>query len=63
VTDIRLISKAEAARLLDIDERTVRRLVERGVLREVRLGPRAWIVRAELVELVSGRRENAEAGP
>ena len=61
--DIRLISKAEAARLLDVDERTVRRLVERGVLREVQLGPRAWLVRAELVELVTGRREPVGASP
>lgn len=63
MTDIRLISKAEAARLLDVDERTVRRLVEQGVLREVQLGPRAWLVRAELVELVTGGREPVGAAP
>ena len=52
--DIRLVSTAEAARLLGLNERTVRRLVERGELREIRLGARTWLVRSELVELVNG---------
>jgi excisionase family DNA binding protein len=63
MSDIRLISKAEAARLLDVDEKTVRRLVEAGVLREVQLGPRAWLVRAELVELVTGEQDPVGASP
>jgi hypothetical protein len=34
-----LISKAEAGRVLDMSQRSVRRLVQRGVLQEVELGP------------------------
>jgi excisionase family DNA binding protein len=34
-----LISKAEAGRVLDLSQRTIRRLVQRGVLEEVQLGP------------------------
>jgi excisionase family DNA binding protein len=34
-----LISKAEAGRVLDLSQRTIRRLVQRGVLDEVQLGP------------------------
>jgi excisionase family DNA binding protein len=63
MTDIRLISKAEAARLLGVNEKTIRRLVEQGILREVRLGPRGWIRREELVDLVTGQGEQLEAVP
>jgi hypothetical protein len=34
-----LVSKAEAGRVLDLSQRTIRRLVRSGVLQEVQLGP------------------------
>jgi hypothetical protein len=49
--------------MLGVNEKTVRRLVARGVLREIQLGPRTWIVRAELIELVTGSREPVGASP
>lgn len=63
MADIRVISKAKAARLLGVNEKTVRRLVESGVLHEVRLGPRTWLRHGELVELVAGPADGDERAP
>ena len=57
-TDARLVSKAHAARLLGLSQRSVRRLVQRGVLAEVDLGPgtRPRIRVADVLELSQASR-------
>jgi len=51
-----LVSKAGASRILGISQVSVRRLVRRGVLEEVSLGPntRPRIRRADVLDLVRG---------
>lgn len=54
-----LISKAEAGRVLDISQRSVRRLVQAGVLEEIRLGAgmRPRLRLADVLALVQPREE------
>lgn len=62
--DIRILTQVEAARLLGVSARTVRRLVQRGVLRPVRLGPgmRPRIRYADLLQLLEQAGEERGEG-
>lgn len=61
--DIRILTQVEAARLLGVSARTVRRLVQRGVLRPVRLaGMRPRIRYADLLQLLEQAGEERGEG-
>ena len=56
-----VLDVASAAELLQVNERTVRKLITRGSLRHVRLGRLIRIPRHELLEFLGANREAGRA--
>lgn len=62
-SDRAVITITEAAAVLEVDERTVRRACTDGQIAHVRVGARILVLRQQFVDMLDGRPKTEPADP